>query len=397
MPQYYSLASQGFYEPWKILGQNLQAFQQRKVQREGMAQQQKQFDTAHSLRKEVDKRAQALFDLQLPIEQMKVKEAQRTQRIQEVARGTQLAPSLRVPLDQMTPDDREAMGKMYRRAVPDITPVEVAQIHAQQTPGAMPAAPAGMRATGATMTPSGQIGQVTLGQEIDPTLMGGGAGLPTYPDGSPMYATVPKADRSGYERIKLPDPGEVKLEAVKALRSDAAVKDYELMRGGYTKMNSSYQRILAKEQAGEPPKGADDLALIYSFIKAVDPGSVVREGEIRLFKDVIPYLDRFKIFYNKAAHGVQLTPEVRKAMVENAAQSLKGARTNAIQQIGTLRQFYPGTPENIESIVDLPKELQEATAVESMEQANQLPVGTTFTSPAGKMYQRTADGIVPVQ
>ena len=42
-------------------------------------------------------------------------------------------------------------------------------------------------------------------------------------------------------------------------------------------MREAYGRIHAAKDA--PPSGASDIALLYGYMKVLDPGSTVREGE----------------------------------------------------------------------------------------------------------------------
>jgi hypothetical protein len=85
-------------------------------------------------------------------------------------------------------------------------------------------------------------------------------------------------------------------------------------------VNTAYRKVLA---APADPKG--DIALIYSYVKILDPGSVVREGEIQLSKEGRSYETQVKAWVTKAKTGEGFTPEER-AQFRNSARSLYDAQ-----------------------------------------------------------------------
>jgi hypothetical protein len=66
-------------------------------------------------------------------------------------------------------------------------------------------------------------------------------------------------------------------------------------------------------QAG--PGGAGDLNLIYALGKAMDPGSVVREGELQLAATTGSAGETLKGYYKHLTKGGSLTPEVRAGLM----------------------------------------------------------------------------------
>ncbi len=59
------------------------------------------------------------------------------------------------------------------------------------------------------------------------------------------------------------------------------------------------------------PTGATDLALIFGFMKTVDPGSTVREGEFANAENSQGVESKIRTLYNKIREGQRLTPESR--------------------------------------------------------------------------------------
>jgi hypothetical protein len=75
------------------------------------------------------------------------------------------------------------------------------------------------------------------------------------------------------------------------------------------------------------PKGPQgDLAVIYGFAKAMDPGSVVREGEMNMANSTASIVDQMKVKYKSFAEGKGLPPEVRTGLIEAARAKTLGMR-----------------------------------------------------------------------
>ncbi len=63
--------------------------------------------------------------------------------------------------------------------------------------------------------------------------------------------------------------------------------------------------------------GADDLSLIYTFGKVMDPGSVVREGELALASDTGSFAQNIEGAIQKVQGGQKLPPEIRMNLVRS--------------------------------------------------------------------------------
>jgi hypothetical protein len=81
-----------------------------------------------------------------------------------------------------------------------------------------------------------------------------------------------------------------------------------------------------------PEDGTGDLSLIYSYVKILDPGSVVREGEIALAGKPTPLLQKLQMQYKRLAAGDLLAPELR-ASYKNAAEKLWQAQMGSYQSV----------------------------------------------------------------
>lgn len=71
------------------------------------------------------------------------------------------------------------------------------------------------------------------------------------------------------------------------------------------------------------PSGANDVALVFGFMKTIDPNSVVREGEFATAENTGGVGERIRNIYNRLREGQRLTPEQRKNFLESAKQQVQ--------------------------------------------------------------------------
>jgi len=95
-------------------------------------------------------------------------------------------------------------------------------------------------------------------------------------------------------------------------------KEYNTQSGTFRSVKDAYSRVLGSE---DTPAG--DIALIFNYMKMLDPGSVVREGEFATAQNAGGIPDRIWNAYNRALRGDRLNPNQRK-MFTNQAKTLYG-------------------------------------------------------------------------
>jgi len=94
------------------------------------------------------------------------------------------------------------------------------------------------------------------------------------------------------------------------------------------------------------PSGAGDMALVFSFMKMLDPGSVVREGEFKTAAGMNPQYLYFARKWNRFMEGEMFTTKDRLAFMGEVNRMLK-AKVQDAQRVykmysGDLtRQGYP--------------------------------------------------------
>jgi len=101
--------------------------------------------------------------------------------------------------------------------------------------------------------------------------------------------------------------------------------------------------------------GVVDVALIYDYIKALDPSSAVREGEVDLIKSASPFLKNIANLPKKITKGTILPPEVRKQLLKNIESFNDSKRKQFLSHIKPIAQqikTYNLDPNNV--FIDTP-------------------------------------------
>jgi hypothetical protein len=80
-------------------------------------------------------------------------------------------------------------------------------------------------------------------------------------------------------------------------------------------LRTNYQRINA---AAQDDTGASDIALVYAFMKMLDPTSVVREGEFATAQNAGGVDAKVIATYNNILNGQRLAPQVRGEFIQQA-------------------------------------------------------------------------------
>ena len=122
-------------------------------------------------------------------------------------------------------------------------------------------------------------------------------------------------------------------------------KEYSDQTKGYQEVKSAYQRILASEDSA-----VGDLSLIFGYMKMLDPGSVVREGEFATAQNAAGVPDRVLNLYNRVASGERLNKSQRQSFKGQADKLYKTAGTQeetVRNGIGRIATGYGLKTENI--------------------------------------------------
>lgn len=99
--------------------------------------------------------------------------------------------------------------------------------------------------------------------------------------------------------------------------------------GSFVKINDAYRKVQA---ASKDPTPASDIALIFGYMKILDPESVVREGEFATAQNAGSVGDRVVNLYNRALEGTRLNEKQRADMVREAEKVMEAQRKGQTQR-----------------------------------------------------------------
>jgi len=91
----------------------------------------------------------------------------------------------------------------------------------------------------------------------------------------------------------------------------------------YVELGQAYQKI---ETAAKNPSPAGDIAMVYGFMKVLDPSSVVREGEFATAQNAGSVPDSVRNMYNKALSGERLNEKIRSDFLQQARNLVESQR-----------------------------------------------------------------------
>lgn len=88
-------------------------------------------------------------------------------------------------------------------------------------------------------------------------------------------------------------------------------------------VQDAYTRMV---QATKDPSAAGDMAAIFNYMKILDPGSTVREGEFATAQNATGVPGAIMNMYNRIVSGERLNPEQRKDFVNQAKNLYEGQK-----------------------------------------------------------------------
>jgi hypothetical protein len=115
----------------------------------------------------------------------------------------------------------------------------------------------------------------------------------------------------------------------------------------FSEQSQAYGRIIA---SAADPSPAGDLALIFNYMKVLDPGSTVREGEFANAQNAGSIPARIGALYNNVVEGERLTEGQRKDFVDRAKGLYEDAENGFMKryrQFETLAKTQNLIPENV--------------------------------------------------
>lgn len=119
-------------------------------------------------------------------------------------------------------------------------------------------------------------------------------------------------------------------------QNEAELRKEWTAQAPYKNAQAAIEQFAKVENASADAAG--DLSLIFSYMKMLDPGSAVREGEFANAQNAAGIPDRIKAAWNKALAGERLSPEARDRFKSEAASVLE----STLQAYEQNAEFYRG-------------------------------------------------------
>jgi hypothetical protein len=104
----------------------------------------------------------------------------------------------------------------------------------------------------------------------------------------------------------------------------------------YIDSKSAYNRILT---SAKDSSAAGDMSLVFAYMKMLDPGSTVREGEFAMAENARGIPESVQNLYNKILKGERLTPDQRKSFMDQAGLIYKRDRAAHDQHVTNYKGF----------------------------------------------------------
>lgn len=178
-------------------------------------------------------------------------------------------------------------------------------------------------------------------------------------------------------------PGKIQ-ESSKKLRDE--IQNNKILENAKLQMVASNQ--IKQLTSKSNPSNQDDLAIIYSTVRALDPVSAVREGEISLLKKGVGLPTQVMTAFNSifGKENAVLTPEIRKSLSKLAESQAKTARKTAEPE---LKRYF-----NAASTQGLP--LTDIFSTEEMDVLHPGEASASEPAPTTTVGREEADSAVTV-
>ena len=158
-----------------------------------------------------------------------------------------------------------------------------------------------------------------------------------------VYAYNPRDPNQKIKMSGLPETGEGgTFDDQSKLRAEYLKRTQE-----FTTTQTAFQRITA---AAKDQTGASDIAMVYGFMKMLDPTSAVREGEYATAENAAGIPAQVRTMWNKVVDGQRLDPTTRRDFLQQASRQYAEQRTGYDQirtQYEQLAEQYGFDPSDI--------------------------------------------------
>jgi len=150
----------------------------------------------------------------------------------------------------------------------------------------------------------------------------------------------------------------------------------------FVELAQAYQKI---ETAAKNNTSAGDIALIYGFMKVLDPGSVVREGEFATAANAGGVADTVRNMYNRALNGQRIGENIRNDFLGQARNIIESQRVlsdDMVARYTSVAQNYKLDPNQV--VFDPFKRMKTPAQIAGAAAAEK----TTAPAQSGNFYDR---------
>ena len=138
-------------------------------------------------------------------------------------------------------------------------------------------------------------------------------------------------------------------EVEQDLKTEAGLrKEVNTLLGDFGIIADNYAKIQA---AASDPSAAGDLALVFAYMKLLDPPSSVREGEAASAKNAGGVPDRVRATYNNVLRGENFTEEQRKDFVARADKLFEASRLEAQKTATAYEKIAKNAGVNVDNVL----------------------------------------------
>ena len=153
------------------------------------------------------------------------------------------------------------------------------------------------------------------------------------------------------ETAALKEAGGGKLTPEQVFRQEESMrKEYTARTANYREARRQYHVVATSSRQGSGP---GDMALIMSFMKMLDPGSVVRETEFANARDTTSLLGRLSVLLgSKPVKGRLLTDEQCVEFEKLAAEYMAAADSEEVRARNHLKKVVKNYGLNVENVFE---------------------------------------------
>lgn len=124
--------------------------------------------------------------------------------------------------------------------------------------------------------------------------------------------------------------------------------DYNQLSKTFIGVRDAHQRVMA---SANDPSAAGDLALIFNYMKVLDPTSVVRESEFAQAAQTGAFGERIKSAVNKVISGERLSDAIRKDFLDRSDRLYQAAEQNQVDLEGRFKGISERSGVNPENVI----------------------------------------------